>query len=103
MDSAWQSTRTVNLWVAPQPGQLSLALMIASALLLGSRKTLEAAIDRATDLAAKDGETQRAAVRKYTPLLARAAQFAHDADLWVVSSRLPDPLASRFVPLEVEP
>jgi hypothetical protein len=71
-------------------------------MLLGSRKTLEEAIDRATDLAAQDGETARASKRKYSPLLARAAQFARNTDLWVVSSRLPDPLASRFVPLEVE-
>jgi hypothetical protein len=96
------SYKGVSLWVAPQPPTLSVALMTPQVVLLGSRKTLEAAIDRATELAAKEGETQRATVRKYSPLLARAAQFAHDADLWAVSSHFPDPLASRFVPLDVE-
>lgn len=94
--------KNVNIWIAPQPSALSFALMTPQVVIIGSRKTLEAAIDRATDLAAKEGETARATVRKYSPLLARAAQFAHDGDLWVVSSRLPDPLASRFVPLEVD-
>jgi hypothetical protein len=94
--------KNVNVWIAPQPGVLSIALMSPQIVLLGSSKTLEDAIDRATDLAAQEGETARASKRKYSPLLARAAQFARYTDLWVVSSRLPDPLASSFVPLEVE-
>ena len=94
--------KNVTLWIAPQPGLLSVALLSPQLVLVGSRKTLEASIDRATDLAAQESETARASVRKYSPLLAHAAQFAHNADLWVVSSRLPDPLASRFVPLETE-
>lgn len=96
------SYKGVNLWIAPQPAALSFALMTPQVVLLGSRKTLEGAIDRATDLAAKEGETARATIRRYSPLLARAAQFAHDGDLWIVSSHFPDPLASRFVPLDVE-
>lgn len=96
------SYKNVNVWIAAQPAVLSIALMSPQIVLLGSRKTLEGAIDRATDLAAEDGETARASKRKYSPLLARAAQFARNTDIWVVSSRLPDPLASRFIPLEVE-
>ena len=96
------SYKNVNLWIAPQPTALSIALMSPQIVLLGSRKILAEAIDRAADLATQDGETARASKRKYSPLLARAAQFAHNTDLWVVSSRLPDPLASRFVPLEVD-
>jgi hypothetical protein len=94
--------KNVNVWIAPQPAVLSIALMSPQIVLLGSRKTLEGAIDRATDLAAEEGETARASKRKYSPLLAKAAQFARNTDIWVVSSRLPDPLASRFIPLEVE-
>jgi hypothetical protein len=98
--------KNVNVWIAPQSAVLSIALMNPQIVLLGSRKTLEEAIDRATDLAAQEGETARAtkprATKRYSPLLARAAQFARNTDLWVVSSRLPDPLASRFVPLEIE-
>ena len=94
--------KNVNVWIAPQPGVLSIALISPQIVLLGSRKTLEEAIDRATDLAAQEGETARASKRKYSPLLAKAAQFAHNTDIWVVSSRLPDPLASRFIPLKVE-
>ena len=94
--------KNVNLWIAPHPSSLSIALVSPQIILLGSHKTLEEAIDRATDLAAQEGETARATKRKYSPLLARAAQFAHNTDLWVVSNRLPDPLASRFIPLEVE-
>ena len=94
--------KNVNVWIAPQSSVLSIALMSPQIVLLGSRKTLEEAIDRATDLAAQEGETARAAKRKYSPLLAKAAQFARNTDIWVVSSRLPDPLASRFIPLEAE-
>jgi hypothetical protein len=58
--------------------------------MIGDPKTLEIAIDRSlTDS------------RNYSPLLARAAQFA-EKDLWVVSARLPDDLANRFVPLDTE-
>ena len=39
--------------------------------------------------------------REYSPLLARGARYAQD-DLWVVASRLPDPLAGLFVPIDAE-
>ena len=94
--------KNVQLWIAPHADTLSIALMTPQVILLGSRKTLEAAVDRAADLAAQETEHSRAAMRKYSPLLARAADIARNADLWVVSSRLPDPLASRFVPLQVD-
>jgi hypothetical protein len=57
--------------------------------LVGARKTLEAAIDRSLSESA----------RLYSALLPRAARFAQ-ADLWVVASQLPDPLAGVFVPLD---
>lgn len=94
--------KNVQLWIAPRPDTLSIALMTPQVMLLGSRITLEGAIDRAADLAAQETEQARASVRRYSPLLARAAEIAHNADLWVVSTRLPDALASRFVPLQVD-
>ena len=59
-------------------------------MLVGSRKTLQGAIDRSLS------ETGR----QYSPLLPRAAHFSQTGDLWVVAAKLPDPLADLFVPLD---
>jgi hypothetical protein len=84
--------RTVPVYV-PQKGEgLGVAQMTPQLVLVGARKTLEAAIDNS--LAEKD--------RRYSPLLARAARFSRTADLWVVATQLPDPLASLFVPIEAD-
>jgi len=80
------------LWLAPDPAMLSLAQLSEELLLVGTRKTLESAIDNS--LLEKQ--------RRVSPLLARAARFSQKADLWVVASRLPDPLASIFVPIEAQ-
>ena len=61
-------------------------------MLVGARKTLQAAIDRSLM------ETGRT----YSALLPRAARFSQTGDLWVVAVKLPDPLASLFVPLDAE-
>ncbi len=88
--------RNVPLWIPSQANssmsQMSVAQVSEQVVLVGSRKTLEAAIDNSL---AETG-------RRYSPLLARAARFSQTADLWVVSTQLPDPLASLFVPIEVE-
>ena len=60
-------------------------------LLIGQRKTLEEAI--AGSLADS--------IRHYSPLLARGARLSQDWDLWIATSRMPDPLANVFVPLEI--
>jgi hypothetical protein len=84
--------RTVAMWIPQNGSGMGVAQMTAQLVLVGARKTLEAAIDNS--VAEKD--------RRYSPLLARAARFSRTADLWVVSTQLPDPLASLFVPLEAE-
>ncbi len=89
--------RGVQLWIpskADSPGvsQIGVAQMSEQLVLVGARKTLEAAIDNSL---AETG-------RRYSPLLARAGRFSQTADLWVVSTQLPDPLASLFVPFEAE-
>jgi hypothetical protein len=84
--------RGIEMFLAPGGDTLSLAQLTEQVLLLGSKKTLERAIDRSL---AETG-------RRYSPLLARAARLAPDYDLWVVASQLPDELASQFVPLEIE-
>jgi hypothetical protein len=86
------SYRGVTLWIAADPESLGVAVISDGLLLLGSRRTLESALDR----------TQPDAQKHYSPLLARAAHFAQTADLWVVATRLPDPLASLFVPIEAD-
>jgi len=58
--------------------------------LIGSVKSLRAAIDRSL-----------AETRTYSPLLIQGARLARTRDLWAVATELPDPLASIFVPLEV--
>ncbi len=82
--------RGIDMWFAAEKGVLSLARISDQLLMIGEPQTLQTAVDRTmTDS------------KNYSPLLARAAQFA-GKDLWVVSSRLPDDLASRFVPLDME-
>lgn len=58
--------------------------------LIGSVKSLRAAIDRSL-----------AETRTYSPLLIQGARLAHTRDLWAVSTELPDALASIFIPLDV--
>jgi len=88
--------RGVEEWISPEKSTLSMAQLSAQIVLLGSRKTLEEAIDRSvTDTTGTEN------ARRYSPLLARAARFSN-ADLWVVANQLPDPLASLFVPLDAE-
>lgn len=84
----------VNAWIAKDSGALSVAQINKQLLLIGSQETIAAGIDR--------GQETEASKRKYSPLLARAAQFSHDTDLWIVADRLPDDLANRFVPLTMK-
>lgn len=83
--------KTAELFVSADPAVLSIAYIHEKLILLGSRKTLEDAVTRITN--PKE--------RAYSPLLARGARYSKE-DLWVVAARLPDPLASQFLPLEVE-
>ena len=82
--------RGVDLWMAPSHS-LGVAHVSDHLLLVGQRKTLEDAI--AGSLADS--------IRDYSPLLARGARLSQDWDLWIATSRMPDPLASVFVPLEI--
>ncbi|PYT15115.1 MAG: hypothetical protein DMG59_15065 [Acidobacteria bacterium] len=84
--------RGLDLWISPGKTTLSVAYIGEQILLVGMRKTLEDAIDRSL---AESG-------RRYSPLLARAARLSGGKDLWVVAAQLPDPLASLFVPIDVE-
>ena len=82
--------RGVDLWIAPNHS-LSVAQVSDHLLLVGQRKTLEDAIAGSlTD-----------SIRDYSPLLARGARLSQDWDLWIATSRMPDPLANVFVPLEI--
>jgi len=80
----------VDLWIAPNYS-LSVAHVSDHLLLVGQRKTLEEAI----------AGTLTDSIRDYSPLLARGARLSQDWDLWIATSRMPDPLASLFVPLEI--
>jgi hypothetical protein len=82
--------RGVDMWFSTGSGMLSVARMNDQLAIIGDPKTLEIAVDRSI-----------ADSKNHSPLLARAAQFTQK-DLWVVSTQLPDDLASRFVPLETE-
>lgn len=82
--------RGIDMWFATEKGALSIARFSDQLVMIGDPKALQSAVDRAMS-DSKD----------YSPLLARAAQFAQK-DLWVVSSQLPDDLANRFVPLDTE-
>jgi len=82
--------RDTELWIASDRASLSMAHVSDALVLVGSRKTLQDAIDRSLL------ETGR----QYSPLLSRAARIAPGKDLWIVADALPDALASRFVPLD---
>lgn len=82
--------RGIDMWFAADKSMLSIARVNDQLLVLGSPKTLQAAVDHSLDDS-----------KNYSPLLARAAPFAQK-DLWVVSVHLPDDLANRFVPLDTE-
>jgi hypothetical protein len=84
--------RGVTLWLPAQAEKLGVAQISEQLVLVGARKTLEAAVDGSLL------ETGR----QYSPLLPRAARFSQTADLWVVATKLPDPLADLFVPLDVD-
>ncbi len=84
--------REVEIWVTPGRDTLSIARMSDQLVLLGHVADLKDAIDRSL---------LEEADRQYSPLLARGARYAQD-DLWVVASRLPDPLAGLFVPIDAE-
>jgi len=83
------SYQSVNIWLASEKSGLSIAQVSDQLLLAGSRAALVAAIDRSL-----------AERRHYAPVLSRAARYSR-ADLFVVTDRLPDPLASIFVPLDL--
>ena len=83
--------KNAELWVSSEASVMSVAYIHEKLLLVGSRKNLEDTITRIAN--PKD--------RSFSPLLARAARYSKE-DLWVVASRLPDPLASLFVPFEIE-
>ena len=82
--------RGIDMWFASEKGVLSIARMNDQLVMLGEPKTLEMAVDRSLNDS-----------KNYSPLLARAAKFAQK-DLWVVAAQLPDDLANRFVPLDME-
>jgi hypothetical protein len=86
----WRQTsyKGAELWVAPGAGTLSVARVSEQLLMLGAVATLREGIDRMLDRE-----------RAYSKLLARAALYARQ-HLWVVASRLPDPLATPFLPIE---
>ncbi len=80
----------VEMWITPGKETLSIARLSDDLILVGHVKDLQAAIGR-----------NQSDDQAYSPLLARAAHYAPD-DFWIVSGHLPDPLASRFVPIEAE-
>jgi hypothetical protein len=82
--------REVTLWLPEQADKLGLAQISEQLVLVGTRKTLETAIDR--------GLSQTSL--QDSPLLSRAEFFSKTGDLWAAAVKLPDPLASRFVPLD---
>jgi hypothetical protein len=86
----------VDLWISPGKYTLSVARISDHILLAAFRRNLEAAIDRN-----QAQQNQGQGERQYSPLLRRGARFSGQ-DLWVIATQLPDPLASRFVPLDVE-
>jgi hypothetical protein len=84
--------RGLSLWVPEAAAGLGVAQISEQLVLVGARKTLQAAVDR----------SMLESGRQYSGLLPKAARFSQTGDLWVVAVKLPDPLASLFVPLEVE-
>ena len=97
------------LWLSPGKDGMGVGQFSNQILLVGGRRAVEEALDRARSSLPQPSEESREATaakatqpRRYSPLLARAARFNGTTDLWVVSQRLPDELASRFVPFMVE-
>lgn len=82
----------VEIWVTPGKETLSIARMSDQLVLLARLKNLQDAIDRSLLEETKRG---------FSPLLARAAKYSQD-DLWVVTTRLLDALAERFIPVDAE-
>src|ERR1700722_6842025 len=80
--------RGVEIW--SPPAGVSIAQYADHVVLIGSRKNLEAAVDRS-----------QAETKTYSPLLIAGAKLAHTRDLWVVATTLPEPLAAIFVPLDI--
>lgn len=80
-----------ELWISPEADTHSVAWVNDRLLLIGGVDALEETIARMAD--PKN--------RAYSPLLGRGARYVKE-DLWVVASELPDPLASMFVPFEIE-
>ena len=83
--------KSVEIWVSPEADVHSVALLNGKLLLVGELDAIEEAVARVAD-----GKK-----RSYSPLMARAARYSKE-DLWVVTTALPDPLASLFVPFEIE-
>jgi hypothetical protein len=84
------SYRGFDLWVPLAASELSVLQFNERVVLIGSVKSLRAAVDRSL-----------VETRTYSPLLIQGARLARTRDLWAVAAALPDPLASIFVPLEV--
>jgi hypothetical protein len=84
--------RGVQLWLPPEADTLGVAQISEQLVLVGAQKNLQTAVDGGL------AETGRA----NSPLLARAARFSQTGDLWVAAVKLPDPLASLFVPLDAD-
>ena len=85
--------RGFTIWL-PAANGLGAAQFGDQVALIGSRKSIEAAIDRSI-------RSSDPADRRYSPLLIAGARLARTRDLWVVAAELPDPLASLFVPLSI--
>ncbi|MEI9813279.1 MAG: hypothetical protein WDO18_11805 [Acidobacteriota bacterium] len=83
--------KNAELWISPAPDAMSVAYISERVLLVAKAGTLEDAVARVSD--PKN--------RSYSPLLARGSRYSKE-DLWVVATRLPDPLASSFVPFAWE-
>ena len=83
--------KSVEIWVSPEADVHSVAYLNEKLLLVGTVEAIEEAVARVANPKEKS----------YSPLMARAARYSKE-DLWVVTSALPDRLASLFVPFEVE-
>jgi hypothetical protein len=83
--------KSVEVWVSPEADIHSVAFLNEKLLLVGTVDAIEEAVARVAD----------PRNRAYSPLMARAARYSKE-DLWVVTSALPDRLASVFVPFEIE-
>lgn len=87
--------RGMTLWLPPQADKPGVAQIDERLVLVGARKTLESAVDHGLEEAG--GELGH----RDSPLLTRAEFIAQTGDLWVAAVKLPDPLAGRFMPLDI--